>query len=76
MNNLYDVIYDWFSTYVFAGTNIPASSFEVGGQSISLAEWLNHTATIVVLVLMVAFLIGLVVWFGKFIGGMIAKVGR
>lgn len=71
---LYQVIYDWFSTYVFVG--LPLSSFEVGGVTLSLEEWLNHTATIVVLVVMVFLLFGLAVWLFKFIGGLFARVCR
>lgn len=73
---LYDVIYDWFSANIFVGDSIPASTWEIGGVSMTMSSWLNHTATIAVLVVASILLFGLVIWFGKFVGGLITKVGR
>lgn len=71
---LYEVIRDWFSTYVFVG--LPSASYEIGGLTMTLEEWLNDTATIVVLIVMVCLLFGLAVWLFKFIGGLFARVYR
>lgn len=48
---MYDIIYDWFSTYIWK-TNATLPSYSVGGVSLTQNEWLCHTSTIVVLVLL------------------------
>ena len=74
MDTLYSIIYDWFSTYVFVG--LPACSWEIGGQNITLEAWLNHSATILVLCVFAFLLFSLAVWLFKLIGGCLSRVAR
>lgn len=67
---MYQVIYDFFATFLFQGA--PASSWEIGGVSVTLSEWLSHTATIVVLALLFVVACKFVVWLTKVVG----SIGR
>lgn len=49
---LYGVILDFFATYVFPSADVASVNLPIGDATLSLADWLSHTATIVVLVLL------------------------
>ena len=75
MDTLYSIIYDWFYTYVFT-SEVPETSWTSGSLSMTMREWLNHTATIVVLVMMCVFLFMVVLWLFKLIGSAVFRIGR
>lgn len=70
MTNLYDIIYDWFYNSLLAGNNLTNFSSSILGQSIDLKTWLCHSATIIILALLVIFLINATIWLFKFVGGL------
>lgn len=67
---MYQVIYDFFVTYLFAGA--PSASWQIGGTSITMSSWLSHTATIIVLALLFVVACKFVVWLTKIVG----NIGR
>lgn len=73
---LYSIIYDFYATYIFTSGDAPASSFTIGGASLTMAEWLNHTATIATLAWLVIVCFLFIRWLVKLIGGGIASIGR
>lgn len=67
---MYQVIYDFFSTYLFNGA--PSASWQIGGVSMNMGQWLSHTATIIVLALLFVVAVKFVVWLTKIVG----NIGR
>ena len=65
---LYNIIYDFFDTYVFTANDMPECTWQIGGEDVAFASWLNHTATIAVLVLMVLVAVRFAVWLTRTIG--------
>lgn len=73
---LYDIIYQWFAENIWSSTNIPECTWEIGGQSIEMSSWLNHTSTIVVLVVLAIALFSLAFWLFRWVAGLVVRVGR
>lgn len=75
MTSLYDIIYNWFASYVFATANtLPA--YTIGGTEVTQVQWLSHTATIVVLVFLCLFLFLAVKWLFRLFAGLIGGIAR
>lgn len=74
---IYDIIYNFISTHFFSGSvdndTFLLMSFNIGDNTITGADWLNHTLTIIIIVLILVMLINLIIWlfrlFGNFLGG-------
>ena len=67
---LYDTIYDFFYG-IFNSSKISNYSLEIMSQNTSLASWLSHTATIVLLVLGILWLILVIRWVFRVFAGLI-----
>lgn len=67
---MYQVIFDFFNTYLFDGA--PSASWTIGGATISMSQWLSHTATIITLALLFVVAVKFIVWLTKIIG----NIGR
>lgn len=71
---MYTLIYDFLLANLFNGGL--QATFEIGGATLTLDEWLAHTCTIVAMGLMFAFFIVAIVFVFKFVGGLIGGIGR
>lgn len=67
---MYDIFYDFISTYLFNSTDLSSASTQVLGMSMSMNEWLSHTTTIVCIGLIVMFLVLLVRWLFRLVSGL------
>lgn len=63
---MYQIVYDFFNDTLFGGA--PASTFEIGGVSYALGEWLSHSATILVLCVLAFTAFKFVWWLAKCVG--------
>ena len=63
---MYQVIYDFFVGTLFGGA--PSLTWTIGGQSVTLSEWLSHTATIVVLAVLAFVAFRFVWWLVRLVG--------
>lgn len=67
---MYGIIYDWFLT-LFVGTGVTdleGMSFSIGGSSVDMVSWLCHSATFIVLAVLVFVAFRFVWWLVKFVG--------
>lgn len=86
---LWDIIRDFFVEHIFGGVtstgNIFAPTimsgkttldpvFNIGGLSISLADWLSTTATIIMLVLLLIMLLSLVRFVIRQVSGLFSRI--
>lgn len=63
---LYDIVYSWFETYIWT-TSAALPSYSIGGVTLTQNQWLCHTSTIVVMVLLCVVAGLLIKWiFGLF----------
>ena len=67
---LYDTIYDFFYG-VFNSNYLAGYTSTIMGVSTSLASWLSHTATIVLLALGILWLILVIRWIFRVFSGLI-----
>lgn len=63
---MYQIIYDFFATYLFDGA--AACSWEIGGATLTLSQWLSHTAAIIVLAVLAITAFKFVWWLAKSVG--------
>lgn len=63
---MYQVIYDFFVGTLFDGA--PSLSWTIGGQSVTLTEWLGHTSTIIVLGVLAFVAFRFVWWLVRLVG--------
>lgn len=63
---MYTIVYDFFNDHLFNGA--PLASWEIGGVTFDMAEWLSHTATIVTLAVLALTAFKFVWWLAKFVG--------
>lgn len=77
MTNLYDLIYNFFETNIFTSQNQTINDvvFSIGGNStpLTMLNWLNHTMTIITLLLLVFFLYIFVKWIFKLFAGLLYR---
>lgn len=71
---MYQLIYQFLLDNLFNGGL--ASTYEIGGATLTMDEWLAHTCTIVSMVLVFALFVILIVWVFKFVAGLIGGIGR
>lgn len=74
--NLYEIVFDFFETHVFVPSAAPQITYNVGDGTLTMADWLNHTATIATLVALVLACFLFVRWLVKLIGNGVAGIGR
>lgn len=68
---LYDTIYNFFLDNVFGSTLLNGYSSSIMGVSTSLASWLSHTCTLILLALGVLWLILVVRWIFRVCAGLL-----
>lgn len=66
---MYDIIYDYLMENIYNGTGLTVYSSEVMGVQTSMAEWLGHTTTIVLMVVVVVLCALFVRWVWRFVSG-------
>ena len=66
---VYKYIFDFFYYLIDRGlgysVNLNMITFEIGGTSIPFNQWLCHTLTIIVIILIAIFFIKLTIWLFK-----------
>lgn len=60
---MYQIIYDWVASLY--GTNLNSYTYTIMGVSTTMSEWLSHTTTIAILILLLVAFGSLVVWLFK-----------
>lgn len=73
---MYDLIYDFINSHLFASTALQGVSHEIGGMTLNMGEWLSHTATIVCVALLVVFAVNMLIWVFKLVGGLFMGIGK
>lgn len=67
---MYQIIYDFIYTYLFATSDLDNYSDTILGVSTNMAEWLSHSLTIISIVLIFVFLIIFIKWLFKLVSGL------
>lgn len=67
---MYDIIYSYLMENIYNGTALSAYGSEVLGVQTSLAEWLGHTTTIALMVIVVVLCALFLRWVWRFVSGL------
>lgn len=70
---LYDIIFQWFSANIWSNNDLENNFLlnDFMDSSITMADWLSHTSTIIVLILLVVCCGLFIRWIFKVISGAI-----
>lgn len=63
---MYQIVYDFFETNLFDGA--VNASWQIGGATLTAAQWLSHTATIIVLAVLAITAFKFVWWLARVVG--------
>lgn len=69
---MYQILYDFFSNNFFNITN--SMVWSIGGQSIGLNSWLSILFSVISLSLIYFFLVKLIIWLFKVVGGLFSTI--
>lgn len=67
---MYDLIYNFILDNLFNSTSLECES-TILGQVMTMNEWLSHSATIICICLIIAFLILFIKWIFKVVSGLL-----
>lgn len=70
--DLYNLLYNFLQNNIFNPANVYLGNYVIGGVAFEGTEWICHTISIIILILLIVCLCCFVKWLVKTIGGLIA----